>query len=200
MRGAPRAASAWPSEGLRSRRPDASVLGRIVRSEDFERLLAQPVHARSAHFAVYFATGSPSRAIRRSRPPQKACGAGRDKISTDAEPTCQQAVDEASGVDPARGRQPGVWLGTVVPKRHARRAVTRNLIKRQIRACAERMDAGMHPLAPGLWVVRLRAPFDRSEFASPASAALRQGARRELDALLQQCRTRHSLPAATAPR
>ena len=27
----------------------------------------------------------------------------------------------------------GVWLGAVVPKRHARRSVTRVLIKRQIR-------------------------------------------------------------------
>lgn len=74
-----------------------------------------------------------------------------------------------------------VWLGAVVPKRHARRAVTRNLLKRQIRAAVERHAAG---LAPGLWVVRLRAPFDRTAFPSAASEALRHAVRVELDRLL----------------
>ena len=66
-------------------------------------------------------------------------------------------------------------------KRHARRAVTRSLLKRQIRAAGGRHAAA---LAAGLWVVRLRAPFDRSRFASAASDALRRAARGELDALL----------------
>ncbi len=75
-----------------------------------------------------------------------------------------------------------VRVGAVVPKRHARRAVTRSLVKRQIYAAAERhRDA----LAPGLWIVRLRSPFERTRFASAASAALRCVARAELDALLR---------------
>lgn len=74
----------------------------------------------------------------------------------------------------------GRWLGAVVPKRHARRAVTRALIKRQIYAAAERHRA---ELAPGLWVVRLRAPIERSLFPSAASTALKLGTRTELDAL-----------------
>lgn len=74
----------------------------------------------------------------------------------------------------------GRWLGAVVPKRHARRAVTRSLIKRQIYAAAERHRA---ELAPGLWVVRLRAPIERARFPSAASAALKLGTRTELDAL-----------------
>jgi len=68
-------------------------------------------------------------------------------------------------------------LGLVVPKRHAKRAVTRNLIKRQIRAA---MDAEAQHLAAGLWVVRLRLPFDKREFASSASEALRNTARAEI--------------------
>ncbi|HKX40347.1 MAG TPA: ribonuclease P protein component [Burkholderiaceae bacterium] len=68
----------------------------------------------------------------------------------------------------------------VVPKRHARRAVTRTLLKRQIRSAAQRHAAA---LAPGLWVVRLRAPFDRAQFASAASEPLKRAARAELDAL-----------------
>ena len=72
----------------------------------------------------------------------------------------------------------GWWLGTVVPKRHARRAVTRSLLKRQIRAAVERHAPR---LPAGLWVVRLRAPFDRTAFPSAASTALRAAARDELD-------------------
>jgi ribonuclease P protein component len=73
-----------------------------------------------------------------------------------------------------------LWLGAVVPKRHARRSVTRSLLKRQIRAAVDRQDQ----LPGGLWVVRLRAPFDGKNFASAASNALRQAARDELDAVL----------------
>ena len=73
------------------------------------------------------------------------------------------------------------WLGAVVPKRHARRAVTRSLLKRQIRAAVERHAGG---LPAGLWVVRLRAPFDRHTNRSAASQALRDAARAELDGVL----------------
>jgi ribonuclease P protein component len=69
------------------------------------------------------------------------------------------------------------WLGLVVPKRHARRSVTRNLIKRQMRAHA---DQHRDRLAPGQWVIRLRAPFDPRRFTSAASAQLNAAARDEL--------------------
>jgi ribonuclease P protein component len=69
------------------------------------------------------------------------------------------------------------WLGLVVPKRHAKRAVTRSLIKRQMRAQA---DAHRERLPPGQWVLRLRAPFDPRRFSSAASSLLRETAREEL--------------------
>ena len=75
------------------------------------------------------------------------------------------------------------WLGIVVPKRHARRAVTRSLLKRQIRAAARLHGAA---LDAGLWVVRMRAPFDRSEFPSAASSVLQRLARFELEAVLRR--------------
>ena len=62
----------------------------------------------------------------------------------------------------------GCWLGLVVPKRHAKRAVTRTLLKRRIRAAVR----GVEGLAPGMWVVRLRQPFSRTEFVSAASERL----------------------------
>jgi ribonuclease P protein component len=80
-------------------------------------------------------------------------------------------------VDDLRG---GHWLGSVIPKRHARRSVTRTLLKRQIRAALARHVGG---LPSGLWLVRLKAPFAAAAFPSAASQALRRAARSELDAL-----------------
>jgi ribonuclease P protein component len=75
----------------------------------------------------------------------------------------------------------GLWLGAVVPKRHARRSVTRSLLKRQIRAAIAKQALA---LPAGLWVIRLRAPFDRTLFPSASSAALLDAARNELDRLV----------------
>lgn len=72
------------------------------------------------------------------------------------------------------------WLGTVLPKRHARRSVTRSLLKRQIRRAATAQSG----LAPGLWVVRLRSPFAREPFTSASSPALRSCAAQELAQLM----------------
>jgi ribonuclease P protein component len=73
------------------------------------------------------------------------------------------------------------WLGTVLPKRLARRSVTRNLLRRQIRGA---MSRHLDRLPPGLWVVRLRSSFAREQYPSAASDALRRAARLELDRLL----------------
>jgi ribonuclease P protein component len=75
----------------------------------------------------------------------------------------------------------GLWFGCVVPKRHAKRAVTRNLLKRQIRSAFQRLGDG---LPDGLWLVRLRAPFATTEFVSARSPALALATRTELEGLL----------------
>jgi ribonuclease P protein component len=80
------------------------------------------------------------------------------------------------------------WLGLVVPRRHARRAVTRTLVKRQMRAQmlgAVAACACGAKLPMGLWVLRLRAPFERAQFPSAASTALRHALRSELALLLE---------------
>lgn len=41
-------------------------------------------------------------------------------------------------------------------------------------------------LPPGLWVLRLKAPFDRQQFSSAASPPLQQAAGDELQLLLQR--------------
>lgn len=77
-------------------------------------------------------------------------------------------------------------LGLVVPKRFAKRAVTRTLIKRQIRAAVSRCDAN---LAIADWVVRLRAPIDRQCYPSARSVALALALRVELDLLFAKLAT-----------
>ena len=65
----------------------------------------------------------------------------------------------------------------MVPKRWARRAVTRNAIKRQIYAVSAALES---PLPQAAHVVRLRATFDRKQFVSASSCALKQAVRAEL--------------------
>ena len=72
------------------------------------------------------------------------------------------------------------WLGVVVPKRWAKRAVTRNTIKRQIYAVST--DSSCH-LPAAAHVVRLRAGFDRAEFISATSDKLKIAVRAELQSL-----------------
>lgn len=133
---------------------------------DFERLLATPSRSRSTHFAVHHVAGRPSTPAGRRR------GPSADELSTGQVSNSAQSVDNSS---------PELWLGAVVPKRHARRAVTRSLLKRQIRSALERHAAA---LPAGLWLVRLRSPFPTAQFPSAASPALAGAARGELDRLL----------------
>jgi len=74
------------------------------------------------------------------------------------------------------------WMGAVVPKRWAKRAVTRNGIKRQIynvsAAFEDRLPQAAH-------VVRLRMDFARKEFPSAWSDALKVTVREELRKLFQ---------------
>ncbi len=73
------------------------------------------------------------------------------------------------------------WLGVLLPKRWARRAVTRNAIRRQIYELA-RLQADRLPQAA--WVVRLRSEFSRKQFVSASSEALKRAVRAELEQLL----------------
>jgi ribonuclease P protein component len=69
----------------------------------------------------------------------------------------------------------------VVPKRHARRSVTRTLVKREMRSGVGNVSAA---LPPGDWVVRLRAPFDPKRYLSARSEALLHEVRAELAQLI----------------
>jgi ribonuclease P protein component len=84
----------------------------------------------------------------------------------------------------------GVWLGAMVPKRWARRAVTRNAIKRQIYNVSERF-ADRLPVAAH--VVRLRTTFDRKQFVSASSEPLKLAVRQELEQLFERAAQREHL-------
>jgi ribonuclease P protein component len=102
-------------------------------------------------------------------------------------------------------------LGQVLPKRWAKRAVTRNLIRRQVMAAfahhapflptkmpsffkskrtSLHSEEAVKESAMGMWfVVRLRQPFASHEFISASSEVLRHAVRSELTHLFQQaCR------------
>src|SRR6201996_8007092 len=187
---------------------DSPLLGRIVRPADYVRVLATTMRLRSPHFAVHHLAGRPLPSKRPMGP-----GAAQSELamaevaveSTGHAPVTAKLSTELStdgsdisltGVDDSQDPGPpalvetptpagGIdrWLGLVVPKRHAKRAVTRTLVKRQIRhvaaACARQLE-------PGLWVVRQRSPFDPKQFPSAASDALKEAARAELRALFER--------------
>ncbi|KAF1021759.1 MAG: hypothetical protein GAK30_01659 [Paracidovorax wautersii] len=71
----------------------------------------------------------------------------------------------------------------MTPKRWARRAVTRNAIRRQIYAMVDVDGSPPSPHADVAWVVRLRAEFSRKTFVSASSDALKQAVRDELRTL-----------------
>lgn len=148
--------------------PVSRSVARLVNKADFERLLAARWRARSAHFALHHVSAAPTVAKwqpKSSTPPD---------LSTALAPAVNKLVDNLLDQ---------VWFGCVVPKRHARRAVTRNLLKRQMRSAFQRHGDS---LAGGLWLVRLRSSFAVAEFVSARSTALASAARGELDGLLAQ--------------
>ncbi len=147
----------------------------LTLASDFTQVLNAPPRARSVHFVVHHLPRRPSAGKKVVPTP------GSTDLSTAATPVLSLPVDESPVT--------GLWLGLVVPKRHAKRAVTRTLLKRRIRAAVATTAAA---LAPGLWVVRLRTPFDRSEFISAASERLASAASDELAMLMAAAVARSS--------
>ncbi len=154
------------------------MLQRLVHKADFERLLASRSRLRSAHFALHHVAGEPA------VPKKPARVLVQSKLSTALVGSSAQVVDNFGG---------GQWLGCVVPKRHARRSVTRSLIKRQMRSAFER-HARLLPA--GLWLLRLSQGFKVSDFVSARSAALALSVRTELEALLLNQQPRQTRSAA----
>ena len=146
------------------------MFGRLCAKADIERALAQVPCSRSTHFVLHH--------LKASAAMLDAAASNHivKDLSTESVTGSTGPVDDGSRMR---------FLGALVPKRHARRAVTRNMLKRQIRSVAQRHE---DQLAPGHWLVRLRAPYARAQFAAAASLSLRAAARAELEQLFLQVR------------
>lgn len=83
-------------------------------------------------------------------------------------------------------------MGAMVPKRWAKRAVTRNAIKRQIYSVSTEFESVL-PVAAH--VVRLRLGFDRKQFISATSDELKASVRLELQQLFARAAARPVVPA-----
>lgn len=148
-----------------------AVVLRLRTRPQFQAAMAAPVVARTAHFVLHRA---PLDVVPDAAPAPEGPRADRPRA--------------LFGVQ-------GVWMGALVPKRWARHAVTRNTIKRQVRAVAAQAAAR---LPAAVFLVRLRTGFDRRTYPSATSEPLRRAVRGELLQLFERA-TRPARDAGAAP-
>lgn len=151
-------------------------VGRMRVSADFERVLAQPAVVANRHFALHGLASEPCIRVNHQAEPTQP-----DLLTVQC-PGDSAAVDNSSAPGHPGAPPRCVWLGIVVPKRYARRAVTRSMLKRQIRSGVERFADGL-PL--GMWVFRLRSSYDPQRFVAAAPGEMRLTVRSEVTQLLQ---------------
>ncbi len=128
-------------------------------------LLSAPTVAKTSHFILQAALVKPV----------------AQELPTGIAPEQTESVDNY--VFPSPSAQPPIGLALVVPKRHAKRAATRNLVKRQMREAVRRWSAdwtGRQVL------IRQRSAFSPQQYHSAASDALREAVRGELELLFTQ--------------
>ena len=131
---------------------------RLKKRSQFQAVLAGSRVAATEHFVLH------RRALDDSDVKASA------KFSAAAAPASPQAI----GTE--------VLLGAMVPKRWAKRAVTRNTIKRLIYNVSAEFESALPSAAH---VVRLRTAFDLAGFISATSFALKQALRAELRQLFE---------------
>lgn len=150
---------------------------RLKTRAQFQAVLAGATVARSEHFSLHrkLLNGKPDLSASSTGPSLGAVGFVTS--AHDANEDSKAPLDEAQLF---RGAE--LWLGAMVPKRWAKRAVTRNAIKRQIYDVSKNFAPQQLPAA---FVVRLRRDFSRKEYLSASSAKLKQDVRTELLALMQ---------------
>jgi ribonuclease P protein component len=131
---------------------DPGAVERLKQWSEFQAVMSAGSVARTPHFVLH----------QWQRPAKASTGSGFEETPT-------LFVD---GV---------LRMGALTPKRWAKRAVTRNMIRRQIHAVSREFEKGLKPTA---YVVRLRATFNTQTYVSASSQALKQSVRKELQELL----------------
>ena len=128
---------------------------RLKTRAQFQAVLAGGIVAKTPHFALH-----------------------RRPLNTNAAIAASVAFVDA----PVLFRHQDTWIGAMIPKRWAKRAVTRNAIKRQIYAVSGDF---FWQFPPAAFVVRLRSSFSRTEFVSASSNLFKQAVRAEIQSLMQ---------------
>ena len=122
--------------------------------EEFDGVLENNTQIRSAYFVLHY----------------------RIKfLSTKTSYECCSSVDKRLSE--------GAKLGLIIPKRFARSAVTRSLIKRRCRA---QISAFIPELPVGCWIIRLKRPIDSKQWKSSSSPELKKFISMELQSLFSK--------------
>jgi len=162
---------------------------RLKNRAQFQAVLAQRVIAKTEHFALHrHPLGGACVSGARARPPSPSAALEpallepMQMISFTVHPQSKPQFD--------RPVFPSVelWLGAMVPKRWAKRSVTRHAIKRQI---YDVLDARLEPDEQAAYLVRLRSGFSRQQFLSSTSELLKQAVRFELHSLMDRAKSTH---------
>jgi ribonuclease P protein component len=141
-------------------------LQRLKTRAQFQAVLAGTTVARSEHFALHR-----SELPLQSDSVAEANESGQETKDMLSEPRSQPLFPVLD-----------LWMGAMVPKRWAKRAVTRNAIKRQIYTVSA-VFSPQHRQAA--FVVRLRRDFSRKVYLSASSDQLKQVVRTELLSLMR---------------
>jgi ribonuclease P protein component len=146
---------------------------RLKTRPQFQAALSGGTVSRTPHFALHRLNLPESQPLADTQVPQAAHSGASSAPSSAPNSAPSTALFQSHEV----------WLGAMVPKRWARRAVTRNAIKRQIYAISAAFEVRL-PCAAH--VVRLRSEFDRKQFISATSPMLKQAVRLELEQLFER--------------
>ncbi|MES2414458.1 MAG: ribonuclease P protein component [Pseudomonadota bacterium] len=152
---------------------------RLKTRPQFQAVLAGSVIARTEHFVLHR-----NRLEATAPPPSPDAGQSAKEISSRQPSQVMGLAATASAEVTAPGLFPvqDVWIGAMVPKRWAKRAVTRNAIKRQIYTVSA---DSMQNYPQAAFLVRLRREFSRKEFLSATSVQLKEAVRDEVQALMK---------------
>ncbi|MBS7350359.1 MAG: ribonuclease P protein component [Comamonas sp.] len=163
---------------------------RLKTRAQFQAVMAGGICSRTPHFVLHrLALNASTAAANPAAPHQAQHTTG---------PVNTQALFVVSGNKTGNQHLAASWrwLGPLVPKRWARRSVTRHLLRRQIYA----VGADFAPRLPAntAYVVRLRSEFSRKQFISASSEPLRLAIRAELQHLFAYA-VRKAEEAGAAP-
>jgi ribonuclease P protein component len=163
----------------------------------FEQALKSKPLARSEHFVLHhcFVAEKATASVGLKHPAAVPDPLPTSVLSTNGGQSQHAAVDNSISFRSASAHQTGaLCLGLVVPKRHAKRAVTRNTIKRQARALG---SLHREALGAGAYVLRLKATFGPPTYRAATSNALRAAVRHEINAMFVAATTVRVARAAT---